>query len=266
METIIVATDLSPEANNATLYAVRAAQALDRKIVLFHLYKASAHESNARIHPTTMDLTKSQKENNLNIYAGVLENNFNIRVDVVVRTGDFLDEIQKVIEQQKASMVVMGMPKKSINLELWGSTTTEMIGQLKVPVLAIPEHAKYRGFQKILYACDPSKSIDMKILEVVKEYAHFYQAEVEVFHVTDSLARFEVDQSIKEQLSDVNLLYKNANSLSVVHAIQEEAEMMDADILVMTPHKYGFWSSLVHKSKTSAMATNGKIPLLSISY
>lgn len=65
-------------------------------------------------------------------------------------------------------------------------------------------------------------------------------------------------------LEGISHYYKNVLSDNVVAAIKEEIVNTQADTLVMVPHKYGFWESVIHRIKTSIMASGSNIPLLSI--
>ncbi|MNX96122.1 hypothetical protein D3C86_1284240 [compost metagenome] len=58
-------------------------------------------------------------------------------------------------------------------------------------------------------------------------------------------------------------IYKTVRSNAVINEIEKEIKRYQADILVMVPKKYGFWDSLVHKSKTRIMASGLDVPLLS---
>ena len=65
-------------------------------------------------------------------------------------------------------------------------------------------------------------------------------------------------------LQGTNYYYKNVASNVIIEAIQDEITQINADLLIMVPHKYGFWDSLVHISKTRKMASRSEIPLLSL--
>ncbi|MNH31162.1 hypothetical protein D3C79_915000 [compost metagenome] len=64
--------------------------------------------------------------------------------------------------------------------------------------------------------------------------------------------------------NDVVYYYRNTESTEVIKAIKQEVLDTQTDLLVMIPQKHGFWSSLMHRSKTRAMASGNNIPLLSI--
>ncbi|WP_179009240.1 hypothetical protein [Winogradskyella forsetii] len=46
--------------------------------------------------------------------------------------------------------------------------------------------------------------------------------------------------------------------------IQHLMDVYNSRLLVMIPKTYGFWESIIHKSKTWVMASGMNIPLLSI--
>ncbi len=70
--------------------------------------------------------------------------------------------------------------------------------------------------------------------------------------------------SMDSGLAGISHYYKNVLSDNVITAIKDEIDNTQADLLVMVPHKYGFWESVIHRSKTSIMASGNNIPLLSI--
>ena len=55
MKKVIVATNFSEEAENATIYAAQAAAALNLELVLFNLHNVSIHALNARTSSNSMN-------------------------------------------------------------------------------------------------------------------------------------------------------------------------------------------------------------------
>lgn len=266
MQSIIVATDFSSTADNAVRYAIEAIKASSGKIILFHLYKISTATANSLISTQMLDEMRQSKKASFEQYASNLAVENNIEIEIIVRIGDFLEEIEEVATENKSTLLVMGMPQKSFEQDLLGNTTTASIYKLKFPILAIPESAQFTGIRKILFACDLTRGVHGTVLEKVKEYAQMFNAVVQVFYVGKAIKNLETEGNINKSLEGVAFSYKNVNSDSVIKAIQQEANDFGADLLIMTPHKYGFWSSIIHRSKTRAMASNGIIPLLSLAY
>src|SRR5690606_34434031 len=93
-------------------------------------------------------------------------------------------------------------------------------------------------------------------------------SDVEIFHVQNKLRNLEDEatysESITEGLEGISHSYKHIESETVIEEIKNEIKRINADILIMVPQRYGFWKSLVHRSKTRIMASQSDIPLLSI--
>ncbi|MND72145.1 hypothetical protein D3C80_636890 [compost metagenome] len=148
-----------------------------------------------------------------------------------------------------------------------GNTTTSAIHKLKIPILSIPLEVKYQGIKHILFACDTANGMPNKALEGIMSLASTFGATVEIFNV------MEKAEAIKEKAdmynfdtitTDVIYYYRNIESTEVIKAIKQEVLDTSTDLLVMVPQKHGFWDSLMHRSKTRAMASGNNIPLLSI--
>jgi predicted transcriptional regulator len=153
-----------------------------------------------------------------------------------------------------------------------GNTTTKVIHRLKIPVLAVPENLHYTPIKNILYACDFDKDTSEKFPKKLRDFASVFGTQIEIFTVESVLKKLQMNDAVTERklnmdngLAGVSHYYKNVLSDNVVAAIKEEIVDTQADLLVMVPHKYGFWESVIHRSKTSIMASGNNIPLLSIS-
>jgi nucleotide-binding universal stress UspA family protein len=271
MKTILVATDFSPEASNATAYASNFAADTGAKIILFHLYHVSIHALNARAQSSSIDELKASCVKKLSDLAKKLSEVYKIEVTPILKMGDFENQLQKTINTTQADIVVMGMLKDSIEQDLLGNTTTAALQRLKFPVLAVPLNATYKGLKTILFACDINRDIHETILQKVKNIAVQVGATIEMFHVSNKLNELEKEQkeakiieNFTNGLNGTNYNYKTVVSNTIIKAIQNEITQINADLLIMIPHKYGFWDSLMHISKTRMMASRSEIPLLSL--
>src|SRR5690606_14252088 len=94
----------------------------------------------------------------------------------------------------------MGTAPHSLGQELFGNTTTSLIMQHKLPVLAIPPGVKYKPVRKILFAVDFLRGVNIRILERIRLYARAAAAEVEVFHVQRKLR--SIDEDLQQSAID----------------------------------------------------------------
>ena len=269
MKKIIIATDYSAEAENAADYAGAVAAERGHELILFNFSEISIHVLNARVPGTAVDEILEIYHTNLNKTAEALSKKYNVKVTPHLATGNFYDSLVTCINQFEAAAVVMGMANRSVEQDLLGNTTTSTIHKLQLPLLAIPATTKYQGIHKILFACDLEKGVDDKVLENVHEIATAFGATVEVFYVNDKVEELqgaaEVEHdAVDKSLAGINYYYKNIQSRKIINAIQDEIKETKAELLIMAPYKYGFWDSMVHRSKTRMMASGNNVPLLSL--
>ena len=271
MKKIIIATDYSAEANNAANYAAAIAAEQGHQLILFNLTQISIHALNARVPPGAIDQLLEIHNENLTNAATALSTAYKVNVVPHFATGNFYEELVRCIDQHKADVVVMGMAKKTIEQDLLGNTTTSTIHRLTFPILAVPIHATYHGFKSVLFACDIERGVQEKVLENLHALSVDFGSTIEIFHVETKMAELRHEQEVghlpfDQALSGINYAYKNIQSPRIIQAIKQEIEAINADLLVMVPYKYGFWSSMVHRSKTRMMASGNNIPLLSLPF
>lgn len=272
MKTIIVATDFSPVADNAVEYAAAAARQINAKLVLFHLHTVSIHAVNARVSPLALQEMLDRNKERFEAKGEAIQQTYGIDVEVDWYIGDFYESIRASVERFNADLVVMGMAAKSLEQDLLGNTTTAAIHKLLTPILAIPEGAKFTGVKEVLFACDMMYGAQRAVLEQVRKVSGGFGANVTVFHVNKTISAIKENETaisphedtFDEMFDGLSYYFKEVQSKAVLDEINKEIIAVDADILIMVPLRYGFWSSLVHKSKTRIMASQSEIPLLSI--
>lgn len=271
MITILAATDLSREANNAAAYAANTCAEIGANLILFTRHVTSVHVVNARLSATafqeTLDLSKAKLE----AQAKKLSATHNISVTPVWTTGNLYEEIQKAIQEHHVNLIAMGMADKSFDQDLLGNTTTAAISKLDIPVLAVPHNVNYKKIKKILFACDAHKGLFPTDFRVLKTVAQVLHAETKVFYVKRTAHPESNKKNLMEMLenkfSDISYIVEIRDSdAPVIREIKNEIERYKPDLLMMVPYRYGFLNSIIHKSKTRAMASGRKIPLLTVPY
>ncbi len=266
MKSIIVATDFSKEAENALRYAAAAAQKLKTKIIIFNAFNLPPHAGNTLFPAPVIQELIDLNNNILKEKAKEIIEEFNIEVNYESSLMELDDEIDKLIQKYEADLVIMGMAPKSLSQDLFGNTTTSFITRLKFPVLAVPLGATFKEVKKILFACDMLHGVEQKMLEKIKVFAISLGAEIEIFSVHQKVKALKKNHllSIDETLKEVAHSYKNIESTEIIKEIEKEVKAFGADLLIMIPHKYNFWNSIIHQSKTRIMASKSEVPLLSI--
>lgn len=266
---IIAVTNFSGTATNAVTYAAGLAKRTGSKLILFNSFTLSIHSSNYRISAEGMQKELESAAYRLEVLGKDLAKLFDIEVECFCNYSFLEDQLKHIIEQSKAALVVMGMAERTFEQELLGNTTTSVIKNLNIPVLAVPLNARFKDTKKILFASDTLSlsSVEkyrwfMQLAEILKVEVEFFSVDEKVEHLIEEQGK--INRNDTEAFQNVKFVYKSIRSNSVVNAIKQEIKNYEADILVMVPQKYGFWDSLVHISKTRIMAAGLDIPLLSL--
>lgn len=265
MGTIIVAVDFSKESNNYIGYAAALAKEMGNKLVLFNSYNLPIHIANTHLPASILINLEDENKKLLQGKCDWIQQNYS--VEATYETGflqEVVDELENLYRKFNADFIVMGMADKSVAQDLFGNTTTSAIMRLSFPVLAVPDGARFTGFKNVLFAYDGMEKEKFKILKKLDQLSHVFDSEVEIFHVEQSSGEGNSGDFTGESLKDAGYQYKEVQSNDVIKAIEKELKQIKADLLVMVPHKYGFWESLIHRSKTRLMASGSNVPVLSL--
>lgn len=266
---IIAATNFTATASNAVTYAAALAKAKGSRLILFNSFVLSIHSSNSRISADTVQLELDKVIERLKNLASDIAHLYTIEVDSYCLYSSLEEQLPVLIENNNTDLVVMGMAEQSIEQDILGNSTTAVIKNINIPVLAVPENARFINAKKILFAFESLNLSSIQKLSWFSQIADALKAEVEFFSVHQRVEEMmqlndHLVTTENGQLELAKYAYKSIKSNAVVSEIKKEIENYNADILVMVPQKYGFWDSLVHISKTRTMASGLNIPLLSL--
>ncbi|MEO6520835.1 MAG: universal stress protein [Mucilaginibacter sp.] len=283
MKTIIVPTDFSVAANNAAHYAVHLAKALRMDITLCHaIDKVPADtplaehvvwpmESYASLKRETTAELKLLAEQLTHEDELVSKNPANrVRLESLSIGGQLCEVAEDIVNQKKASLVVMGMSGHgAIGQMVFGSNARLIVDAATYPVLMIPPQRVFRPIQKIAFATDLDKG-DMDLLQTVSTLAGHFNAEILLAHVTrDEQPTGNDKRRTEDFLSMISskalypkIYYRHVKGHTVEQGLNWLNAHGDVDILVIVHRKEGFFKRLFEGSHTQKMAHQCAIPLL----
>ncbi|WP_207532215.1 universal stress protein [Desertivirga arenae] len=272
MQTIIVATDFSESSEVALKYASFIAKFTRAKITLLNYYQFSIHVLNARVSPTAMSKLVKNNQEHLESYAEAASYRYEVPLNCSTLTSLSEDSLAEFAEKQNASMIIMGRKKDYSAYLSTENVSNTIIANSTIPVLIVPEGVIFSFPEKILYACDYHSIPLMKNLAGLKELATAFESELQILHICKNqvesdeefITRTATLELLENSISTLNHTYKDIEAKSIIAGLEKGICDFKADLLVMSPHKYGFWNSLFHKSKTLEMAFKTRIPLLAI--
>lgn len=268
MKTILVATDYSQAASNAVNYAAQLAKDTGAELLIFNVYRLSIHASNSMASATSIDHRFEQNKEKLESLTKETTDRFGIPVNCELVEGDTIGGLKTFVTKHQVDLVVMGIESNLIEYKLFGNTTTAAIKLMQFPLLVVPNDIQYRGIHKIMYAAESSYLKDGCELGFLKRFVKTLKAELEVFHVltskTEEASNEELEKVIGDILHDVSHTFQYVKNPKVGDGIKAGLDLFPADLLVMIPHRIGFFESLVKGSNTNQMTVNTRVPLLVI--
>tara|TARA_B100001105_G_C22278836_1_gene394359 strand:+ start:70 stop:906 length:837 start_codon:yes stop_codon:yes gene_type:complete len=270
-KTMVVAMNFSELSFNAAEYATAMAKMSQAKLIIFHSFVVSIHAQNAHLSANNFQQEFEHKKQLLEQKARQLEERYAIEIITEISALHISDGINYMIEKYTPDLIVFGMTEKTLEQDLMGNITTSVIRDIRIPVMAVPLKAKFTGSKRIIFACDVLHELPSEVLKRIKETVETFHGEIEVFSVNEKINELKASNSpalalnsIDDGFAGIKYYYKNVRSKAIIKEIEKEIKEYNADLLIMVPKKYGFWESVVHRSKTRIMASGLDIPLLSI--
>lgn len=267
MQLILVPTDFSTQATNAARHAAELARTLQARLILFHAYMLATPVSEVPYVMVTVDELQKDNEALIRKHAEELSADTGIEVEWLVRIGIPSDEIKAITEERSVDLVVMGMKGVGGLDKIIGSTTTNCLRKLKVPLLIIPQDAPFRAYRSITYATDFHNELATRSFQPLFQLARSFDSTIHIVFVHRDEDRSEVNEmdwrkNMENILPGISHSFEKVEDDSIRHGLTEYVEKNNADLLVMLTHRHNFLERLFKGSQTASMAFETRVPLL----
>ncbi|MBK9282949.1 MAG: universal stress protein [Sphingobacteriaceae bacterium] len=269
MKTILVPTDFSENSDNAIDYAAQLALLSNSSLIFFHVYHTPLLTPETALLLPKLEEIEKISENALNkLKIKYNEKYPSLNIIVKTKCGLGAEEIIDYANDNKVNLIVMGMRGAGILEEkLAGSVTTSVMEKVKIPVFAIDEFVKFKSPRKIILATDYNDAT-LATYEILIDLAKQLKAHIYVLKVvpTDSYLP-EAEEALegiklKNVLEGTNHTFHVVANESVTDGINQYADKIEADLVVMVAHQHSFIHKIFKEPHTKQMAFHSKVPLL----
>jgi nucleotide-binding universal stress UspA family protein len=271
MINILVPTDFSALSKVAFKYAIKIANEVNGTITLLHFVSSVEPVTNAmrhRVKPVEDEVMADAHDKLQKLIRSMVRSiqfSEEIRSTVIKSSDTFPDVVNKEAKKHRTGLIVMGTHGASgIKKLVVGSNTNGVIGSSKVPVLAIPEHAEFKGFRNIIYASDLKNF--SKELATISPYVKKFDSTLHIVHVVksgkDVPALEEKVEGLAAKSGHKDAIVMIFADGSVDEGIEQYIGLAKADLLAMFTHRLTFYEKLMDSSVTRRMAFHSKVPLL----
>jgi nucleotide-binding universal stress UspA family protein len=271
MKTILVPTDFSTCAENAAVFAVELNKKFGGKVVLFHSYTVPIYATEVPMpvpseYEMKKDAVKALNQLRSKLSINYPDTDFHCKTD----NGFAENKIVQMEKEVKANYVVMGTRGAGGLRELLvGSNTAAVISSSVCPVIAVPENAKCKGLDKIVFAANYAEGDFRNAFEVVS-LAREFNAEVILLHIEEDATYKAFDFS---QLESFRIrIQRESNYPKISARLLEDKDILDglnryieevnAGLLAVTMRHRSFMQRLFSRSLTKRLAYHTHIPLM----
>ena len=266
---VLIPTDFSSNALNAARYAFKMlGDENGIEYVILNSYSIPHGGSNTMLVSIT-DILKQDSTQGLKKTLEELENDIgNNEVKTLSVHGSLNGVIEELLEKEEFSLIVMGTKGAGgLKKVLLGSNTSEVVSKINRPVLIVPEEARYKTPDNMLFTTDfkPTKR-DIQIERLLK-FAKDVNSKIFILNIHDEKRALDLDfekiaSGLAELFKDVDHSYHAELNDDIVLGIDEFIKKNDIKIIAMIVRKLSFFANLFHKSLTKEMAMHTKIPML----
>ncbi|MCM4153937.1 universal stress protein [Arenibacter sp. N53] len=265
---ILIPTDFSELSNVAIKYAVAISKDVDIKLILLHVIDTNT-PSMARIGSQKLhEAIKTSSERSMKELISSIkkDNSHNIDISYEITSGTSIEKYVEIFAlKNNIDMICIGTKGASgLKKIIFGSNAAGIIQNSSIPVLTIPEFARYRGINNIVYSSD-LYNLDKEI-DLIIPFARLMDSWIQILHIDKDNERFEGDIQTKEESLRKDFSYQKINlielkSSSVIQGINNFVADIDADMVIMFTHHTNFLEKVFQKSVTQNTAFQTKIPL-----
>lgn len=266
---IVVPVDFSDAAVNAVNYAARMGSESGAELLLFHAVQAAIPDPYVPAYYIT-DVSGEQAgaaRASLDKLIERLKSDYTLPVSGEIVMGDITASLSDYAANQKADLVVMGTHGAHHWLEkLMGTNTGNVVYQLGMPLLVVPEGSTWKGFRHLLCASDFSGS-ETSIAEALLDFAERHQPDITFVHVRqpgETISSFNKEQLEGYINRNLNMAFVEKEGQQVVETLRETALERNADVIVIQARHHSWTWRIFHKSMSRELADTSEVPVLII--
>ncbi|MGZ3921657.1 MAG: universal stress protein, partial [Bacteroidia bacterium] len=175
---ILIPVDFSETSQLAIRHGAFIAKLTKGDLYLLHVINAQYMAQNMFV-PLVKFTAESNIENKAEEKLAQLveevKNEYNLKIEFIIKTGNPSTEIVSVAKEIEASLIVMGTHGYSPMEELViGSTALKVLTKSVCPTMAMSSEADHKGYNKILLPIDTSAHTRQKVnyaLEMAKKFS-----------------------------------------------------------------------------------------------
>jgi nucleotide-binding universal stress UspA family protein len=269
MKTIVLATDFSRGSRLVAQTAAQTAIKTGAKLILFHAYRyLMPLDSEMSMLAVSAQYLEKHAISSLKRLKNSLNKKFfpDLEIEILLKEGLVIDSLADVLEETNADLLVMGSVGDSpLGSRYFGSFTTSMIHHSKVPMLIVPNKAKYSVFHNAVLGIDLRNEIDAEVLAKTVSILRDLEAVVNIYSITeDSAFAKHSALEIRGLLKNVPHTYTIAEGQDFPKSVLDFAILTHADLIISFPRKHNIFERFFSDTNTEQLINNDNFSILTV--
>jgi nucleotide-binding universal stress UspA family protein len=266
---LLIPTDFSELSKIAIRYALGLSKDVDIDIVLLHVVNSNSSAKTRIGSKKLQEAIKSSSEQDMNDLLKTLkdESNHSVEISTKIYFGGPIHEVVEAYAlKHNIDLICIGT-KGATGLKkmVFGSNASGIISNSSIPVLTIPEYARYKGVKNMVYSSDLEHL--EKELNLLIPFAKLMHSWVNILHINRNHENSHKDfESQEDELKALcaydHITTKTLRNESVIKGINQYVADIDADMVAMFTRKTSLFEKLFTTSVTQNAAFQTTTPLL----
>lgn len=275
MKTILVPTDFSETAKNATLYALHLGNQLKAtKLILYNACEEPmpTDMNMGPINFIGVDATIEASKIALQKFENKVIAECPTQMEIVRKSEyTFLsNDINELTASLGADLIVMGVTGGGkLQETLVGSNAVHAARHSVIPVIIIPPGAKFSPIEQILLACDFKKVVETTPVVPIKEILDATHAKLFILNIDHNQKDFDAETPfeslmLNEFFHAYDPQYHFSQNPDFIEGVNEYALKESVDLIITIPKKHGLLDGLFSRNHTKELAFHSHVPLMMV--
>ena len=266
MKRFLAPTDFSDIAGRAMEFAIHLALKCDAEVLFLHAYEVPFSGGAGAGGMKNLDqLHREDAQKRLRKFETKLEETHpTLKYKTFNDASLPVDSIKAFCEEKDFDLVIMGTAGATGIVDFVGSTTSNVIGKVDVPLIAIPASSKNDFPSNVLVASDfKSKNFTQELAPLL-ELVEYFDATIDFINVKKNASddkHFDLD-GLKAICGSRFGAVHEEQSDDVETGLTNYVENNEVDLLVVISHQKSLWEKLWNKSMSKSLVKHLTIPVM----
>ena len=269
MQTILVPTDFSENANNAMRYALEIAEQTGTSITALYVVYPNEGVDNNMYAAFFIDDYVQQRLDGMKEWVTKFtgrESLEEVDIRLECKVGFPVGTICRMAEDLGASLIVMGTTGATgLYGVLLGTTTAGVLSRSKMPVFVVPPKAVFQNAARFALATDFKMPVSKAAMQVMREVLYLQHTGLNIVHVSGEGGHSpdgKQERALSEKLGTIPHDFHYLHDHNIVQAIHNFLESTDCNGLVTVAHDHSLLQGLFTKSVSQSLAKQTTVPML----